>query len=247
MSRSSSSTEDTPPSYTASRPSDTSPIATSSGIQLRRDTDLLIRHFLPPSPPDRTLGQDEQHRLDDHGEWTNQETNALPLPVCIPQSTESIILGPGEPSVSFGIGEKWTLPLGHDRFSQYRHHRRNWYKSRCPLQIQTDRYFRTANLNLFHPRGLSVHLCTTSTTLMLIQSSDSNSGDKKKGTTKANEISRGVGSALLNSPIPILLAGPIVRALADKPVPIPPAESPEGGVLRRRLTVVQEPGLALSL
>ncbi|THV01820.1 hypothetical protein K435DRAFT_836739 [Dendrothele bispora CBS 962.96] len=55
------------------------------------------------------------------------------------------------------------------------------------------------------------------------------------------------GSALLNSPIPIPLAGPIVRAIADKPVPIPPGETPEGAVLRRRLTVVQDPGLALPL
>ncbi|THU89347.1 hypothetical protein K435DRAFT_291197 [Dendrothele bispora CBS 962.96] len=49
----------------------------------------------------------------------------------------------------------------------------------------SDRYLHTANLNLFHLRGLSVRLCTTPTMLMLIQSSDSNSGDKKEDKTKA--------------------------------------------------------------
>ncbi|THU98669.1 hypothetical protein K435DRAFT_837982 [Dendrothele bispora CBS 962.96] len=289
MSQPSLTTEDSPPSYTASPPSDTSPVATSSGIQLRRDADLLIRHFLPPGPPERVPSQDEQHRPDDHGESTNQETNrrtgnALPLPLCIPQISVSaewdsaFARGYNDQLQSLGISQQMLLnfidglnlaisaspPLRVVSlvgraigFVPY-----HWAMIASVIIVTTaeigikvlsktisDRYLRTANLNLFHPRGLSVRLCTTPAMLMLIQSSNSNSGDKKKGKTKAklNKIGRGVGSALLNSPIPIPLAGPIVRAIADKPVPIPPGETAEGAVLRRRLTVVQDPGLALPL
>ncbi|THU83209.1 hypothetical protein K435DRAFT_971656 [Dendrothele bispora CBS 962.96] len=256
MSRPSSTIEDNPPSYAASPPSDTSPVAASSGIQLRRDADLLIRHFLPSSPPDRTLSQDEQRRPDDHGESTNQETDhrtsdALPLPLCIPQISVSaewdsaFARGYNDQLRSLGISQQMLLNLIDGLnlaisaspplvvslvgraigFVPY-----HWAMIASVIIITTaevgikvlsktisDRYLRTANFNLFHPRGLSVRLCTTPAMLMLIQSSNSNS------------------------------AGPIVRAIADKPVPIPPGEIPEGAVLRRQLTVVQDPGLALPL
>ncbi|THU78304.1 hypothetical protein K435DRAFT_973578, partial [Dendrothele bispora CBS 962.96] len=250
MSRSSSTIEDTPLSYTASPPSDAPSIAISSGIQLHRDADLLIRHFLTPSPSDRTPSQDEQRRPEDHGESTNQETD---------RRTE----GYNDQFQSLGISQQMllsfidglnlaisaSLPLRVVSlvgraigFVPY-----HWAmiasviiatSAKIDIKVLSktipDRYLGTANLNLFHPRGLSVRLCTTPAILMLIQSSNSNSGDKKKGKPKQIKQNRS-GS------------GPIVRAIADKPVPMPPGENAEGVVLRRWLTVDQDPGLALPL
>ncbi|THU79500.1 hypothetical protein K435DRAFT_810667 [Dendrothele bispora CBS 962.96] len=216
MSRSSSTTKDTPLSYTPSPPSDTSPVATSSGIRLRRDADLLIRHFLPPSPPDRTSSQDEQCRPDDHGKSTNQETDrrtgdALPLPLCIPQISVSI---------------EWDSAFARG------------YND----QLQSLGISQPTLLNFIDGSNLAIPASPPLRVISLVGRVIGFVGGKKKSKTKAksNKLSRSVGSALLNSPIPIPLAGPIVRAIADKPVPIPSGESAKGAVLRRQLTVVQE-------
>ncbi|THU98399.1 hypothetical protein K435DRAFT_856745 [Dendrothele bispora CBS 962.96] len=253
----------------------------------------LTRRVAPPiaTSSDRTPSRDEQHRPDDHGESTDQETDrrtggALPLPLCIPQISVSAewdsafargyndqLLSRYLPTNALKFYRSRIEPCNfsestvESRQSCWESHRfrvrpYHWAMIASVIIVTTaeigikvlsktisDRYLRTANLNLFDPCGLSIRLCTTPAKLMLIQSSNSNSGDKKKGKTKAklNKFGRGVGSALLNSPIPIPLAGPIVRAIADKPVPIPPGENAEGAVLRRRLTVDQELGLALPL
>ncbi|THU94300.1 hypothetical protein K435DRAFT_860658 [Dendrothele bispora CBS 962.96] len=256
MSRSPSTTEDTTPSYTANSPSDTSAVATSSGIQLRRDADLLIQHFLLPSPPDRTSSQDEQCRPDDHGESTNQETDR-----CTGDCTFSSTLHPSNQQGyndqlhSLGISQEMLL---------------NFIDPGLKLAILASPPLVASLLGraaigfvAYHCAMIpSVIIVTTaklgikpSRTVTSIQQTSTSSIheafpiDQKKGKTKVklNKFGRGVGSALLNSPIPILLVGPIIRAIADKPVPIPPGETAEGAVLRRRLMGVQEAGLAISL
>ncbi|KAF5364909.1 hypothetical protein D9758_008146 [Tetrapyrgos nigripes] len=115
----------------------------------------------------------------------------------------------------------------------------------------TDRYLRAANLNLFHPRGLSARLCTTPAMRLLISETDQNGETKKKGKKREmlNQFGRGVGSAVLKSPIPIPFGRSIVRAVADKApsIAVIEGETIQGSMLRRRLAVVQEPGLALPL
>ncbi|KAK7442481.1 hypothetical protein VKT23_016078 [Stygiomarasmius scandens] len=246
-------------------------VVTSSGIQLRHDADLLIRHFLPPSPQDSVPGE--------HPE--SEDQISLPLPLCIPQISVSaewdsaFARGYNDNLHSLGISQQILLdfidglnlamaaspPLRVVSavgriigFVPY-----HWAMIagtvitvtaetgiRVLSKTPTDRFLRAANLNLFHPRGLSVRLCTTSAMLLLLSGTE-NVPNKSKTKEKLNKFGRGVGSVLLKSPIPIPLANPIIRAIADKPAPVPVGETIEGSVLRRRLALVQEPGLALPL
>lgn len=111
----------------------------------------------------------------------------------------------------------------------------------------TDRYLRAANANLFQPRGYSVRLCTTSAMLALCNVSES------KVRSKMNKFGRGVGTAFLQLPLPIInpIASTIVHAIADKTPPIAasgregdPINSP---MLRRRLAMTREFALPLTV
>ncbi|KAF5364913.1 hypothetical protein D9758_008148 [Tetrapyrgos nigripes] len=250
------------------------PIATSSGVQLKRDADLLIQHFLPPTASVTESTQQEY------------QSRPLPYPLCIPQISVSaewdsaFARGYNDELQSVGISQEMLLNFidGLNLAIQASPPLRvvslvgtvigfvpyHWAMiagaaittaaqtgMRVISKTLTDRYLRAANLNLFHPRGLSVRLCTTPAMQLLISETDENGETKKKGKTKErlNKFGRGVGSALLKSPIPLPLASSIVRAVADKPssVPVIEGETIQGSVLRRRLAVVQEPGLALPL
>ncbi|KAJ7288069.1 hypothetical protein C8J57DRAFT_1278953 [Mycena rebaudengoi] len=80
----------------------------------------------------------------------------------------------------------------------------------------TDRYLRAANLRLFKPRGLSVRLCTTSAMQHLVAHSGSGAGP-----STLDKIGRGVGTVLLQVPIPIPFKSRIIRSIADHAAKVP--------------------------
>jgi len=116
----------------------------------------------------------------------------------------------------------------------------------------TDRYLRSANERIFHPRGLSARICTTPAALKLI--SPSTNMGVGEGPSKLDKFGRAVGGVLLQLPLP--LTKKIVRAVADKPPPIPiaPGTSDPTGqssntmiLVRRRLALVEGKALPVEL
>ncbi|KAJ3996000.1 hypothetical protein F5050DRAFT_1762764 [Lentinula boryana] len=239
---------------------------TSSGVQLARDANLLIRTYIPSS-----LSLHQPHI-----------GPPIPLvrPFCIPQ----VSVNPNDQS-TFARGYNDALNdigIPQDVFLNFIDGLNMAIIASPPLRVVdmagkiigfvpyhwamiagalistaagvaihvlsktlTDRYLRAANLNLFKPRGLSVRLCTTPAMLALLTSSES------KARSKLNKFGRGVGSVLLKLPIPVInpIASTIIHAIADKP----PVISPSGGegdpiydpVLRRRVGMTE--GLSLPL
>ncbi|KAJ7147158.1 hypothetical protein C8R43DRAFT_1012152 [Mycena crocata] len=74
----------------------------------------------------------------------------------------------------------------------------------------TDRYLRAANLRLFKPRGLVVRLCTSAAMQHFVMRTGNG-----EGPSTMTKIGRGVGSTLMQLPLPF--TSRIVRAIADKP------------------------------
>jgi hypothetical protein len=85
----------------------------------------------------------------------------------------------------------------------------------------TDRYLRAANLRLFKPKGLAVRICTTAAMQHLVMRTESDAGP-----SRMKKIGRGVGTFLVQAPIPY--TGRIVRAIADKPPKVPTSISGVG-------------------
>jgi hypothetical protein len=65
---------------------DQTPLATSSGIQLKRDADILIQHFLPPAT---TKTSNEAGSAYQQPPQPEDSSLPLPLPLCIPQISVS--------------------------------------------------------------------------------------------------------------------------------------------------------------
>ncbi|KAJ4490569.1 hypothetical protein J3R30DRAFT_3277267 [Lentinula aciculospora] len=240
------------------------PTSTSSGIQLARDADLLIRTYIPSS---LSLNQP-------------QVGPPIPLPLCIPQAS----VNPNDQS-TFARAYNDTLKdigIPQDVFLNFIDGLNMAIIASPPLRVVdmagkiigfipyhwamiagalistaagvathilsktlTDRFLRAANLNIFKPRGLSARLCTTPAMLSLLTSSES------KARSKLNKFGRGVGSVLLKLPLPVInpIASTIIHAISDKPPAISPSGS-EGDpikspVLRRRIAITE--GLALPL
>ncbi|KAJ3735508.1 hypothetical protein DFJ43DRAFT_1036988 [Lentinula guzmanii] len=237
---------------------------TSSGVQLARDANLLIRTYIPSS-------------LSLHQPYIGPP---IPLPFCIPQ----VSVNPNDQS-TFARGYNDALNdigIPQDVFLNFIDGLNMAIIASPPLRVVdmagkiigfipyhwamiagalistaagvamhvlsktlTDRYLRAANLNLFKPRGLSVRLCTTPAMFALLASSES------KARSKLNKFGRGVGSVLLKLPIPVInpIASTIIHAIADKPPVISPSGR-EGDpindpVLRRRVAMTE--GLSLPL
>jgi hypothetical protein len=76
----------------------------------------------------------------------------------------------------------------------------------------TDRYIRAANKRIFHPRGLSVRLCSTPAMMSLITGIPTIDSDPK-WKRALQGTGRFAGTALLKLPLP--LTSHIVRAIAD--------------------------------
>ncbi|KAK7037826.1 hypothetical protein VNI00_010787 [Paramarasmius palmivorus] len=250
------SSKDSPPQY----------IASSSGIELSRDADILIRSFLPT-----------------HEESTSEPPpySQLPSPVCLPQTSlhakwDSAFARGYNPAIGqAGISQEEFLnfidglnlaiaaspPLRVVDFAgkvigfvPY-----HWAMiasivmqttAQTGMHILsktlTDRYLRAANLNLFKPKGLSVRICTTTAMQKLLSPHESH----QNGPSKVDKFGRAVGSAVLQLPIPIV--GPILRrvvhAIADKPPVIPPSEGmAKNSALKRRLARTQDYALPLEV
>ena len=102
----------------------------------------------------------------------------------------------------------------------------------------TDRYIRSANERIFHPRGLSARICTTTAALKLI--SPPGSTNLGEGPSKLDKFGRTVSSVLLHLPLPITKR--IIHAVADRPLAIAPAANGESStttLVRRRLVLVE--------
>ncbi|KAJ7739081.1 hypothetical protein DFH07DRAFT_752319 [Mycena maculata] len=78
----------------------------------------------------------------------------------------------------------------------------------------TDRYLRAANLRLFKPRGLSVRICTAAAMQHLVMKMPI-----AAPPSKLTRFGRGVGSLLMQLPIPI--TSTLVHAVADAPPRVP--------------------------
>ncbi|KAJ7108714.1 hypothetical protein C8R44DRAFT_635923 [Mycena epipterygia] len=206
------------------------PKASSSGIQLTRDADFLIQSFLPATesvPP--------------------FEAPRLPLPYCVPQLTpafdapfargynpalESVDI-PQEQLLAFigGLNLAMTaspplrvVNLAGQVIGYVPHH----WAMIAAIAIQTaaqtgirilsktltDRYLRAANLRLFKPRGLSVRICTAAAMQHLVMRTPI-----ANTPSKLTRFGRGVGSVLIQIPIP--LTSVLVHAVADKPPKVP--------------------------
>ncbi|KAJ6582909.1 hypothetical protein DFH09DRAFT_911858 [Mycena vulgaris] len=205
------------------------PQGTSSGIQLTRDADYLIQSFLPATesvPPFETK---------------------LSLPYCSPQLTprfdapfargynpllESVDL-PQEQLLAFIDGLNLALTASPPLrvvnlagmaigFVPY-----HWAMiAGAAIQVAaqtgmrilsktlTDRYLRAANLRLFKPRGLSVRICSAAAMQHLVTKQPI-----AAPPSKLKRFGRGVGSVLMQIPIPI--ASVLVHAVADKPPKVP--------------------------
>ncbi|KAJ7459250.1 hypothetical protein FB451DRAFT_1046222 [Mycena latifolia] len=240
------------------------PGAALSGRHLARDADYLIHSFLPPAahspPPNAPSG--------------------LPLPFCIPQiaaNFDSPFARGYSPvlQTSVGISQEELLsfidglnlcissspPLRVVDFAglvigfiPY-----HWAMIAGTLmqtvaqggmlvlsKTLTDRYLREANRRIFQPRGLSARLCTTAAMQHLAMHKDTGGGP-----STLDKIGRGVGTILLNAPIPF--ASRIVRAVADRPPKVPPSISTVGDgkemplATQRRLASLDSYALPLEL
>ncbi|KAJ7100381.1 hypothetical protein C8R44DRAFT_642010 [Mycena epipterygia] len=206
------------------------PKASSSGIQLTRDADFLIQSFLPATksvPP--------------------FEAPKLPLPYCVPQLTtgfdapfgrgynpvlESVDI-PQEQLLAFidGLNLAMTaspplrvvnlagmaigfVPYHWAMLAGFAIQTAAQASMRVLSKTLTDRYLRAANLRLFKPRGLSVRICTAAAMQHLVM------GTPIANTpSKLTRFGRGVGSVLMQIPIP--LASVLVHVVADKPPKVP--------------------------
>ncbi|KIY51208.1 hypothetical protein FISHEDRAFT_37544 [Fistulina hepatica ATCC 64428] len=101
----------------------------------------------------------------------------------------------------------------------------------------TDRYLRAANLNLFHPHGLSARLVTTPALRHLLQGTELETPSKTKNTLK--RVRLGVGGILLRLPV----TGQIMRSVAGQP----PRLGSQGTVLQRRLDLFEGYALPVNL
>ncbi|KAJ7069586.1 hypothetical protein C8F01DRAFT_1245785 [Mycena amicta] len=110
----------------------------------------------------------------------------------------------------------------------------------------TDRYLRATNRRVFHPRGLSVRLCTTAAMQELVMHHGSGAGP-----STLDKIGRGVGTLLLHAPLPF--SSRIVRSIADKPPKVPATISAVGDgqfmplSTQRRLAALHGHALPLDL
>ncbi|KAF9068714.1 hypothetical protein BDP27DRAFT_1326827 [Rhodocollybia butyracea] len=258
-----------PPPYSASfvskprRVENEQPTGQTSGTRLAHDADLLIRTYIstPTSAFDRE--------------------RSLPLPICIPQAgvnpreASGFCRGYNDALGNVGISQDVFLnfidglnmaitaspplrvvDLVGKIVGLVPYH---WaviagivlnvsagIGIRVLSKTLTDRYLHAANLNLFKPRGLSVRLCTTPAMFALLGSES-----KAKPHSKIDRFGRGVGSVLLDLPIPIIqpFASSIIHGIANKPIPISPTGRPGDPInsptLARRLAMTQ--GVALPL
>jgi hypothetical protein len=78
----------------------------------------------------------------------------------------------------------------------------------------TDRFLRAANLRLFQPRGLSVRICTAEAMQQLVMQTQA-----AAAPSKLKRFGRGVGSVLMQIPLPVTSV--VVHAVADKPPTVP--------------------------
>ncbi|KAG7090088.1 hypothetical protein E1B28_011705 [Marasmius oreades] len=118
----------------------------------------------------------------------------------------------------------------------------------------TDRYLRAANQTLFHPKGLSVRICTTLAMENFLLRP--RGVESSPGPSKLDKFGRAVGGVLLKVPIPIVgpLTNRVIRAVADKP---PTATTPstmsmsfdtlKNGALSRRLARTEGISLPVTL
>ncbi|KAJ7441765.1 hypothetical protein B0H11DRAFT_2204667 [Mycena galericulata] len=219
------------------------PKGSSSGIQLSRDADFLIESFLPAEEPRSPI-----------------EAPPLPLPYCVPQLTatfdapfargyntalESVNI-PQEQLLAFIDGLNLAMTASPPLrvvnlagmvigFVPY-----HWAilagvaiqtaaktGMRVLSKTLTDRYLRAANLRLFKPRGLSVRICTAAAMQHLVMHTPI-----AAPPSKLTRFGRGVGSLLMQIPLPITSV--VVHAVADAP-PKVRAMNPNAGTSKKLL------------
>ncbi|KDQ49695.1 hypothetical protein JAAARDRAFT_143032 [Jaapia argillacea MUCL 33604] len=239
----------------------TPPIAKSSGIQLSRDSEYLIQTFLPPfpSPPSYTptglplpicipqiKGTFDSPFLRAYSDPLSQSVDISQaeflsfidgLNLAIVASPPLRVVNMTGMAIGF-VPYHWAIIASTvlQTVAQTAIH--------VLSKTLTDRYLRSANLNLFKPRGLSVRLCTTPAMLHLVTGSPI---PQESSTMKVvNKVGRGVGTVLLRLPIPF--SSRIVRAIADKPPEVGLTQGEvKNSIIRRRLALVQGYTLPLNL
>ncbi|KAJ7673741.1 hypothetical protein DFH06DRAFT_1081572 [Mycena polygramma] len=208
-----------PSAQTQSYPSQTAASAPSSGTRLARDADFLVESFLPPVLPP-----------------SPHEHCGIPLPFCSPQiagAYDSPFARGYNPALqNADISQEQLLafidglncamtaspPLRVVNFAGKPYHWAMIAGNAMQLVAEagmyvlsntlSDRYLRAANLRLFKPKGLAVRICTTAAMQHLVMRTGSGAGP-----STLDKIGRGVGSALLRSPIPLPYSSRIVRAM----------------------------------
>ncbi|KAF7326037.1 hypothetical protein MKEN_00454600 [Mycena kentingensis (nom. inval.)] len=85
----------------------------------------------------------------------------------------------------------------------------------------TERYLASANQRLFHPRGLSVQLCTTAAmqhlaAQTLAEKNGDNATPEPQKPSRLDRVGRAAGTLILQAPIRLPYTSKIVHKLADK-------------------------------
>uniref|UniRef100_A0A0W0FA02 Uncharacterized protein n=1 Tax=Moniliophthora roreri TaxID=221103 RepID=A0A0W0FA02_MONRR len=243
--------------------SGSAPQGYSSGVELTRDADLLIRSFLPersgPEPPpyaqlpqavclpqvslhakwDSAFARGYNHALGDAGISQEDFLSFIDgLNLAIAASPPLRVVDFAGKIIGF-VPYHWAMIAGIviQTTAQTTMH--------VLSKTLTDRYLRAANLRLFKPRGLSVRICTTLAMQRLLSPNED-----RNGPSKLDQFGRLVGSTVMRLPIPVV--GPIlrrvVRAIADKPPTISPSEGlAKNSVVKRRLARTQAYALPLDV
>ncbi|KAF7298809.1 hypothetical protein MIND_00828500 [Mycena indigotica] len=210
---------------------------TPSDGQLERDTDLLIQNFLPPPGPPPAYAapslplpfcvpQIAPSYEAPFARGFNPAINAVGVPqdeflAFIDGLNNAITASPPLRVVDVAgkvigfIPYHWTIIAGAvmQTVAQTGMH--------ILSKTLTDRYLRAANERIFHPRNLSVRLCTSAAMQEIVKHSGNGAGP-----STLDKIGRGVGTVLLHAPIPF--SSRIVRSIADRPPKVPPSISSVG-------------------
>ncbi|KAJ7461720.1 hypothetical protein B0H11DRAFT_2198587 [Mycena galericulata] len=207
-----------PPSYPSPSSSFTEkpvPKGSSSGIQLSRDADFLIESFLPAEEPrDNTALESvniPQEQLLAFIDGLNLAMTASPPLRVVNLAGMVIGFVPYHWAMVAGVAIQTAAKTG----------------MRVLSKTLTDRYLRAANLRLFKPRGLSVRICTAAAMQHLVMHTPI-----AAPPSKLTRFGRGVGSLLMQIPLPITSV--VVHAVADAP-PKVRAMNPNAGTSKKLL------------
>nr|GAT51644.1 predicted protein [Mycena chlorophos] len=233
------------------------PSAKSTGVNLTRDADLLISTFLPPDEvpafpsvpalplpycaPQITSGYEAPFSRGYHSALETVDISQEQLLSFIDGLNLAMTASPPLRVVNLAGMVIGFVPYHWAQVASIGMQAGAQVGMRVLSKTLTDRYIRAANKRLFHPRGLSVRICTTAAMQRLVLPPEAIVGSGE--LSKMDKVGRKAGAVMMKVPIP--LTGMIVHAIAKKP-PTVAAMDPQTRPQNKKLLATQRRVAALA-